>query len=47
MGAAVTASAFLARKREGESVRSARRPERKERVESERPIMVRNWKCQP
>ena len=28
-------------------VRSAMRPKRKVRVERERPIMVRNWRCQP
>jgi len=28
-------------------VRSAMRPKRKVIVERERPIMVRNWRCQP
>jgi len=31
----------------GVEVRSARRPKMNVRVERERPIMVRNWRCQP
>ena len=31
----------------GVEVRSARRPRRKVSVEMKRPIMVRNWRCQP
>jgi hypothetical protein len=31
----------------GVEVRSARRPKRKVSVEMRRPIMVRNWRCQP
>jgi hypothetical protein len=31
----------------GELRTSARRPKEKARVESERPIMVRYWRCQP
>jgi hypothetical protein len=28
-------------------VRSAKRPKRKVKVEMRRPIIVRNWRCQP
>ena len=30
-----------------EEVMSAKRPKMKQSVEIPRPIMVRNWKCQP
>jgi hypothetical protein len=32
---------------EVEEVMSAKRPKMKQTVEMPRPIMVRNWKCQP
>lgn len=38
---------FLTRKRVGDESRSERKPERKVRVEIERPRIVRYWKCQP
>ena len=38
---------FLRRKRIREVVRSERRPKVKVRTARVRPIMVRNWKCQP
>lgn len=38
---------FLMRKRWGERVRSESRPKMKVRVDIARPMMVRNWKCQP
>lgn len=38
---------FFSRKRVGEEVRSARAPAVKVRTARKRPIMVRNWKCQP
>jgi len=47
MGAEETERAFLQRKKRGESVRSATSPVRKVAVASDRPIMVRYWKCQP
>lgn len=47
MGVLATESAFLIVKSAREEVRSARRPKTKVKVESVRPMMVRNWRCQP
>ena len=38
---------FLTRKIRGDSVMSARDPAAKVRVASDRPMMVKYWKCQP
>ena len=47
MGALATLRAFLAAKRRRLSVVSASRPTVKVRAASERPMMVRYWRCQP
>lgn len=47
IGAAATARAFLILKMVRERVRSARAPKVKVMVERRRPMMVRNWRCQP
>lgn len=38
---------FFRRKRAGEVLRSARAAVEKVRTARARPMMVRNWKCQP
>lgn len=38
---------FFKRKRVGDVVASARMPTEKVRTARARPMMVRNWKCQP
>ena len=40
-------SVFFRRKRMGDVLRSARIPVVKVRTARARPMMVRNWKCQP
>lgn len=40
-------SVFFRRKRAGEVLTSARAPAEKVRTARARPMMVRNWKCQP
>lgn len=38
---------FLARNKRGETVTSAKRPTEKVKVDSESPMTVKYWKCQP
>lgn len=40
-------SVFFKRKRAGDELKSARAPVEKVRTARARPMMVRNWKCQP
>ena len=47
MGALVMEQAFLIWNTFGDMVKSARRPKKKVSVASKRPMMVRNWRCQP
>lgn len=47
MGALATDKAFLTAKSRRLRVRSARRPTAKVAVASERPMMVRYWRCHP
>ena len=46
-GALQNSKAFLARNKLRDDVMSARAPTTKVMYASVRPIMVRNWKCQP
>lgn len=47
MGVTQTDKVFLSRNNRGECVRSAREPSAKVAIATDKPIIVRYWKCHP